>query len=1039
MSEDKPDAHLATLDVTDSEVPSAAPAAAEQLPEVRAARYRMAEEVGRGGLGRVLRARDVFLDRTVAIKELHSDDEASRRRFVREALITARLQHPSIVPVYEAGRWPDRSPFYAMKLVSGRALSDVLGDKKTLAERLQLVPTVLAVADAIAYAHHERIVHRDLKPHNVLVGAFGETVVIDWGLAKDLAAATGPDEVGPYRAAASAEQTVAGAVLGTPAYMAPEQASGDDVDERTDVYALGAMLYQVIAGAPPHGGKSVDEVLVKILQGDIVPLAQREPAVPPDLAAVVAKAMALAPGDRYRTAAELADDLRRFTNGQLVGAHRYTLGERVRRWIRRHRAVTAVASVAIVVLAVFATWSIRRIFREIDRADRERDTAVAASQLADEQRDEAIAQANRAVLAQARAALATDHSVALAWLKRLDPAGPGWGAARMIAASALDRPQLRYELRGSPMGYPEVSPDGRWIAVSDFMDLEQVWLIDAEHGVDRHVKLPVIRDAAVIFCDDGRHAIVSTQSYGDEKAPIRPARIELETGKVEMLDPAPEARARSRATCARAWRHVMVDGALRWSDGAAVETLIADAAKVTAVRSHDGQTMVTADAKGRLTWWDGTSAAARASFEAGRTLDARSRDAAVVGSAAPVPIVVRRDGTRVALGDEPAIKMALAPDGRWAAVLHDENYLSIRETTTGAWLRSLESRGEVTNLLLSEDGRYLFGIGKPLQIWDLHGPGAPITLPGDRVTAVEFGDVVAPGFVNLDLDVNVDALRIWTRPDPMIWTLPVEAARVSSAVFSSDARSVVVHADVVRRIDLTGATPPEVITAGPPPAAHQADTVEVSPDLRWMAVARKDGPADLIDTGTWEIHRLAGSSGTALAFDGEGNLATGGDGGALLLWDTATRTSRPLGTVADDVTAAAFAPGGRRLAFGCDRTIVLVDLADATLRQLTRRSTYAARAAVEFVASGDVVVTGDETFLRMIDFETAESRMIEIGQNHEFHAFAVTDDGVVVIGDHGVYRYRDDLPRDPAALAAMLAAMPYDLDEKSELVLRPRP
>jgi serine/threonine protein kinase len=310
------------------------------LPEVSPRRYRVDGEVGRGGIGRVLRARDVALERTVAIKELVAGDDGAHRRFVREAMVTARLQHPSIVPVYEAGRWPDRAPFYAMKLVAGKPLAQALDEAKTFEARVALVPTVLAVADAIAYAHGERIIHRDLKPGNVLVGAYGETVVIDWGLAKDLAAGGDDDrEAGPYRAAGSLDGTVAGTVLGTPAYMAPEQAAGDAVDARADVYALGAMLYHVVAGAAPHTGASLDDAIARIVRGEVTPIATREPRVAPDLAAIITKAMSLAPRDRYPTARELAADLRTFTTGGLVGAHRYTIGQRVRRWLRRHRAV----------------------------------------------------------------------------------------------------------------------------------------------------------------------------------------------------------------------------------------------------------------------------------------------------------------------------------------------------------------------------------------------------------------------------------------------------------------------------------------------------------------------------------------------------------------------------------------------------------------------------------------------------------------------------------------------------------------------------
>src|ERR1051325_6732404 len=149
-------------------------------------RYHIMGEHGRGGLGRVSRAHDRELGRDVAIKELISRNPVDEVRFLREALITARLEHPGIVPVHEAGRWPDGTPFYAMKLVSGRSLRDLIAERPTGEARIGLLHHVIAVADAIAYAHGRNIIHRDLKPGNVIVGDFGETIVIDWGLAKDI-------------------------------------------------------------------------------------------------------------------------------------------------------------------------------------------------------------------------------------------------------------------------------------------------------------------------------------------------------------------------------------------------------------------------------------------------------------------------------------------------------------------------------------------------------------------------------------------------------------------------------------------------------------------------------------------------------------------------------------------------------------------------------------------------------------------------------------------------------------------------------------
>src|SRR6188474_2886254 len=162
--------------------PTSTPDAERRSPQ----RYQIICEHGRGGLGRVSRAFDRDLGRDVALKELIARTSTSEIRFLREALITARLEHPGIVPVHEAGRWPDGTPFYAMKLVAGRPLRELIAERTTVAERIGLLHHVIAVADAIAYAHGRNIIHRDLKPANVIVGDFGETIVIDWGLAKEL-------------------------------------------------------------------------------------------------------------------------------------------------------------------------------------------------------------------------------------------------------------------------------------------------------------------------------------------------------------------------------------------------------------------------------------------------------------------------------------------------------------------------------------------------------------------------------------------------------------------------------------------------------------------------------------------------------------------------------------------------------------------------------------------------------------------------------------------------------------------------------------
>jgi serine/threonine protein kinase len=203
-------------------------------------------------------------------------------------LITARLEHPGIVPVYEAGRWSDGTPFYAMKLVAGRPLRDLILERTTVDERVGLLHHVIAVADAIAYAHGRNIIHRDLKPSNVIVGDFGETVVIDWGLAKDLSV-TEESIVGggPFREALDDGLTSAGTILGTPAYMAPEQARGEPVDQRADVFAIGAMLWELcsLQRLPPAYTGRRRRIL-------------RRAGIDQDLATIIDKAVAPDPANR---------------------------------------------------------------------------------------------------------------------------------------------------------------------------------------------------------------------------------------------------------------------------------------------------------------------------------------------------------------------------------------------------------------------------------------------------------------------------------------------------------------------------------------------------------------------------------------------------------------------------------------------------------------------------------------------------------------------------------------------------------------------
>jgi serine/threonine-protein kinase len=244
-------------------------------PQAGVDRYGPLQQVGHGGIGVVFRGRDRVLGRELAVKvlrEAYQDNPDARRRFIEEARVGSQLQHPSIVPVYELGWSADRRPYFTMKLVEGHTLAELLQGRAGPAQDLpRLLGIFEQVCQAMAYAHARGVVHRDLKPANVMVGAFGEVQVMDWGFAKRAVASEDGDGPSSLATGHWPLATVPGALMGTPAYMPPEQARGEAarVDARADVFALGAILCEVLTSQPPYVGSSADEVCRKAAAGDL--------------------------------------------------------------------------------------------------------------------------------------------------------------------------------------------------------------------------------------------------------------------------------------------------------------------------------------------------------------------------------------------------------------------------------------------------------------------------------------------------------------------------------------------------------------------------------------------------------------------------------------------------------------------------------------------------------------------------------------------------------------------------------------------------
>jgi eukaryotic-like serine/threonine-protein kinase len=336
--------------------------------DARPSRYRVLRFHAAGNMGEVFLAEDTELHRDVALKEIkpeRAQRQEYRSRFVLEAEVTGRLEHPGVVPVYGLGAYADGRPYYAMRFIQGDKLAVAIAQfharpplRFDSLEFRGLLGRFVAVCQAVAYAHSRGVLHRDLKPGNIMLGKFGETLVVDWGLAKVAGRPGGngavPDEEERLRPRGDGwAATAAGAVVGTPAFMSPEQArgEGDELGPATDVYGLGATLYALLTNQAPFRGK-VTEVLPQVQRGEWLPARQVNAAVPAALDAICRKAMALRPEERYGSALELAGEVEHWLADEPVAAYREPAGARLRRWMRKHpRRVTGAAVLLLAAVA----------------------------------------------------------------------------------------------------------------------------------------------------------------------------------------------------------------------------------------------------------------------------------------------------------------------------------------------------------------------------------------------------------------------------------------------------------------------------------------------------------------------------------------------------------------------------------------------------------------------------------------------------------------------------------------------------------------
>ncbi|WFB37382.1 serine/threonine-protein kinase [Kiritimatiellota bacterium B12222] len=338
-------------------------------------RYERFSKFAEGGTAVLEECLDKNLGRVVVMKRLHAhlnEDETEQKRFLREARVTALIQHPATVPVYEIGRDRAGAVYFTMKKVEGVDLREILlgiiardpSFKKKYPLK-DLIEVLIQVGQAVAFAHSRGVVHRDLKPANILVGEFGEVMILDWGLAKVLNEPESQHGEIPDQDHLSLELTRSGKRAGTPLYMSPEQAAGDNqnIDGRCDVYSLGSILYEILTHENLVWGIDKDEVLERIQKQDPVPPLKRTPErnIPKALNSICIRAIQRNPDDRYSSLMDMVDDLKAYLQHETVRAHRYTFWERFIDWERRNILLSV--SIGSVLLGAGLFWLIQEIGR----------------------------------------------------------------------------------------------------------------------------------------------------------------------------------------------------------------------------------------------------------------------------------------------------------------------------------------------------------------------------------------------------------------------------------------------------------------------------------------------------------------------------------------------------------------------------------------------------------------------------------------------------------------------------------------------------
>lgn len=985
-------------------------------------RYTQIGEFAQGGMGRVLLVHDQFLGRQVAMKELlpgagssvsrgeGTPTSAYLNRFLQEARITGQLEHPSIVPVYELGHRSDGTLYYTMKFLRGKTLAQAFRERKTLEERSELLSHFVDACQAIAYAHSRGVVHRDIKPSNILIGEFGETVVIDWGLAKalgreDVNACRLPCPAGPPPTPMpEATDTVYGMAIGTPAYMPPEQALGqiERIDERSDIYSLGVVLYELLAGEVPFSEKDPGTVVRKVVAEPAPPVRDRNPQVPPALAAICERAMQKDPEARYGSAKELADEVSRFLAGGLVRAYEYGLGEHLWRFVTRYKGTLAVAALMLMVLFGVGIFSYVRVVQE-------KSAAVRAQRLAEDAHKRAVAGRERAEQQFYYASIGL--------------------ADRAIADSRFE------EAQGYLMACPPELRDWEWGRLQYLCNLDFMTL--SAHGGSAN---------AVAFMPGGQVLVTGGADQAVRLWNLENGRLvgtfEAHAGPIRAVAVSPDGgriAAAAENGMAQVWEA---------ASGELLLTLAGHAAPATSVAfSPDGTTLATGSEDHTVVLWDARDGARRHVLEGhteavtclafdpeGLTLATGSADNTVALWSVETGALETSFECHV----NDVLAVAFSPDGSMLAT-------GGRDSTARIWNRSdrtlrsaLSGHGrEITAVGFTPDGTHLLTASgdRTVRLWKVSeeiAPDAPANaslLGGEngsesQVFAGHAGAVKA-------LAIHPDGLRFASGDDEgaaKIWHIkaslpqfPIKRffdnmgfGEASSdgrffATQGSNSREVLVwstveqrivakllgHSDAVRAVAFNPDST-RLATAGDDRTARLWDvasglaiascvghgdvitSIAFSADGNLLATGSLDRTIRVWDARSGELRHIVDNPGGAvncLAFSPDGPwLASGDAEHGVALWNAETGVSRgAVGRHAGPVTALCFDEDGRRLASGSeDSNVGIWDLRGNDVPIVLSGHAGAIR-SVCFDPAGRRVVTGsDDSTVRVWDAATGQ-------------------------------------------------------------------